>query len=114
MASKSHPLGFFCTCTHLSPNWKRPKHWTAQEVSYLEQWYGRITDELLAKHLNRPLLGVRLKAKRLGIRKRGIGLTAHAVSEIFGVDPTTVLHWIEKGLLAAKRAYSLGRIAPGS
>ena len=107
MANKSHPLGF-CICTHLSPDWNRPTHWTAQEVSYLEQWYGRMPDERLAKHLNRPILGVRLNAKRLGIRKRGIGLTAHAVSEIFGVDPTTVLHWIEKGLLAARRAYFVG------
>lgn len=107
MASKSHALGF-CTCKHLSPDWKRPTHWTAQEVGYLEQWYGRVPDERPAKHLNRPLLGVRLKAKRLGIRKRGIGLTAHSVSEIFGVEPTTVLHCIDRGLLAAKRAYFVG------
>ena len=107
MGSKAHPFGF-CTCKQVAPHWNRPLHWSDAELTYLEQWYGRVSDEHIAQHLGRPVLGVRLKAKRTGLRKRNIGMTAKAVAEIFGVDPTTVVSWIEKRVLRGTRAYAVG------
>ena len=107
MGSKPHPYGF-CTCKHIAPEWNRPKHWTDDEVSYLEQAYGRVSDEHIAQHLGRPVLGIRLKAKRLGIRKRSAGMSASSVAEIFGVDTKTVTSWIAKGVLKARRGYAVG------
>ncbi len=107
MGSNAHPLGF-CVCQHVQPVWQRSRHWSASEVSYLEEWYGRMTDERLAEKLGRPLLGVRLKAKRLRLRKRNTGLTASNVASIFAVDPKAVVHWIAAGLLRARRGYTVG------
>jgi hypothetical protein len=106
-SNKAHPLGF-CTCKHVLPSWRRPRHWSAEEVSYLEEWYGRMSDDRLAEKLGRPVLGIRLKAKRLRIRKRNTGLTATRVARIFGVDPKAVVHWIEAGLLRGRRGYAVG------
>lgn len=40
----------------------------------------------------------------MGLHKRDVGLSAHAVAEIFGIDNTTVSkHWIARGLMQAKR-----------
>jgi hypothetical protein len=107
MGGKSHPLGF-CNCRNVKAVWNRSRHWTAQEVSYLEQYFGRVSDEHLAEHLGRPVWGIRLKAKRLGIRKRHVGLSASDLAAIFGVDRGTVTSWIDKGLLPARRAYKVG------
>lgn len=107
MASKAHPLGF-CTCRKVLPVWNRSRHWSAQEVSYLEEWYGRMSDDRVAEKLNRPVLGIRLKAKRLRLRKRNTGLTAARVAKIFAVDPKAVVRWIDTGLLHARRSYAVG------
>jgi len=107
VGGKPHPLGF-CNCRKVKPIWNRSRHWTAKEVSYLEQYFGRVADERMAHHLGRPVWGIRLKAKRLGIRKRHVGLNASDLAAIFGVDRGTVTSWIEKGLLPARRAYKVG------
>ena len=107
MGSKAHPLGF-CTCKKVLPVWQRSRHWSAQEVSYLEEWYGRMPDDRLAEKLGRPVIGIRLKAKRLRVRKRNTGLTATRVARIFAVDPKAVVRWIEDGRLRARRSYAVG------
>ena len=73
MPTKAHIRGF-CTCRHTAEHWNRPLHWTQKEVAYLEQWFGHLSDERIAQRLGRPVLGIRLKAKRLGLRKRDIGM----------------------------------------
>ncbi len=107
MSSKAHPLGF-CTCKKVLPVWNRSRHWSADEVSYLEEWYGRMPDDRLAEKLGRPVLGIRLKAKRLRLRKRNTGLTATRVARIFAIDPKAVVRWIEDGLLRGRRSYAVG------
>ena len=107
MPTKAHTRGF-CTCQHTAETWNRPRHWAAKEVAYLHEWYGRTSDEHIAEHLGRPVLGVRLKAKRLKIHKRDVGLTARSAAQIFGVDATTLSAWIDQGLLRASRAYKCG------
>lgn len=104
MSAQRHPNG--CTCrTHVDRPWNRPEHWTIAEVRYLEARFGTATDAAIARRLGRTVVGIRLKAKRLGLHKRDVGLSARAVAQIFGVDSTTVgRHWIDRGLLQSKRS----------
>lgn len=99
---RDHAYG--CTCRrHVDRPWHRPEHWRPDEIDYLESWFGRKSDEAIARHLGRTAVGVRLKAKRIGLHKRTAGgLTAREVAKVFGVDATTVAKaWIRRGLLPA-------------
>lgn len=104
-----HPLGH-CTCvSHVDRPWNRPEHWTADEVTYLEAQFGRASDEAIARHLGRTVVGIRLKARRLGLRKKDAGLTATSVAQIFGIDATVVSKvWLRRGLLRSRRPYLQG------
>ena len=101
---RDHAFG--CNCrTHKDRPWHRPEHWSTQELAYLERWYGRKSDEHLARVLGRTVVGIGLRAKRAGILKRHAGLSAREVARIFGVDDSVVSKvWIRRGLLAAKKA----------
>lgn len=105
MPPRKHVNGI-CTCaTHVPRPWNRAEHWTAAEVEYLETWYGRRTDALIAKKLGRSVEGLHLKARRLGLRKRDAGMTGREVAAIFGIDSGTIgKTWIKRGLLRASRA----------
>ena len=110
MSGQRHAHGH-CTCaSHSARPWDRPEHWTAAEVAYLEGSYGRRPDAAIARHLGRSALGVRLKAKRLGLHKRDIGFSAREVAAIFGVDDTTVSKvWIRRyGVLRSSRPFRQG------
>lgn len=100
---RDHAFG--CNCrSHVGRPWNRPEHWTTDELAYLEKWYGRRSDESIARSIGRTVTGIRLRAKRAGILKRHAGLSSRAVAGIFGVDETVVSKvWIRRGLLAAKR-----------
>src|SRR5690349_13969194 len=107
---KPHPLGF-CTCeSHVDRPWNRSEHWKANEVSYLETHFGLASDESIARHLSRSVVGIRIKAKRLGLRKKDAGYTSRDVAQIFGVDEGTVSKvWIRRhSLLRSRRPYSQG------
>jgi hypothetical protein len=104
MTGKAHDFG--CTCkSHLPRPWNRPEHWSQADVDFLEQWFGRRTDESIARSLNRSELGLRLKAKRMGLRKRDVGMSCREVARMFDVDETMVSKiWVRRGLLKASRA----------
>lgn len=105
MSGRAHPDGI-CTCaSHSARPWTRPEHWMAAEVVYLEARFGRVADATIARRLGRPVGGVLLKAKRLGLRKRDVGWSARQVAEALGVDEGLVSkRWIRRGLLRAQRA----------
>lgn len=110
MTAGAHPWGV-CICrTHLARPWNRPEHWTGQEVTYLVRFYGRSDDEVIARHLGRSVVGIRLKAKRLGIRKRDAAdFTARALAEALGIPCSkTIAGWIAAGLLRARHGYTQG------
>lgn len=98
----SHELG--CSCRHhLARPWCRPEHWTRAEVAYLEAKFGAVPDQTLARKLGRTVVGIRLKAKRLGLHKRTVGHTVRQVAEIFGTDSSAIGKvWIRHGLLKAR------------
>ena len=96
---------FGCTCArHRAGAWDRSEHWSRRDVLYLEGAFGRVRDETIAKKLGRTVVGIRLKAKRLGLRKKDAGHTGRDVARTFGVDLKTVTRWIDMGLLSARRA----------
>lgn len=104
MSVLRHDLGH-CTCrTHVDRPWRRPEHWTAAEVEYLEERFGRSPDEAIARRLRRSVLGVRLKAKRLGLRKRDVGSSARDVAQLLGVEDKLVVTWVRRGLLRGRAA----------
>lgn len=100
---RDHAFG--CSCrSHVARRWNRSEHWSTAEVDYLETWFGRRSDESIARSLGRSVLAVRLRAKRAGIRKRDAGLSSRDVARIFGVDDGVVSKsWIRSGLLDARR-----------
>lgn len=106
---RPHPLGT-CICrTHVGRPWKRPEHWTSAEVGYLEARFGRVSDAAIARHLGRSVLGIRLKAKRLGLHKRDAGMTAREVASLLGVScPKVVASWEASGLLPGRRGWIQG------
>jgi hypothetical protein len=101
---RDHAFG--CTCRrHKVGAWDRSEHWSRADVTYLEASFGRVRDETIAKKLGRTVVGMRLKAKRLGLRKKDAGHTARDVARIFGVDPTTVVdRWVAMRVLPMRRA----------
>lgn len=101
---------FGCACrTHVDRPWNRPEHWRHDEVQYLEAWFGKRSDELIARALGRTVVGIRLKAKRLGLRKKDAGYTASELARLMGVDPSTVMKsWVRRGGLRASRPYRQG------
>lgn len=84
----------------------KEKPWSAGEVTYLEANFHRLSAVTIARRLGRTVTAVALKAKRLGIRKGDEGYTATALAEAFGVDPHSVVRWIDRGLLHATKRNS--------
>lgn len=108
MSGRRHPFG--CTCrTHVDRPWNRPEHWTKAEVEYLERSFGLVTDRQLQRHLGRSIVGIRLKAKRLGLHKRSAAFTGRDVAAIFGIDSGTVGKvWVRRGLISSRRTFRQG------
>ena len=93
-----------CGCSQHADHWDRPRHWTLDEVAYLEAHYGRMSDTALSAKLGRSITGIHLKAKRLGQRKKDAGFTATQVADIFGVDNHLPARWVRRGLMRGQRA----------
>lgn len=101
---KAMPNGY---CEHESHAGHRPRErcWSRADVLLLEAQFGELTDDALARKLGRTVLGIRLKAKKLGLHKRDVGLSAREVALLFAVDETVVSKvWIRRGVLKARRS----------
>lgn len=97
------------------PDTRGPK-WTPAEDAFLEAHIGARRVDWIAKQLRRSVTGVVVRAKRLSISRKDARTwyTARQVADAFGVDPGTVVRWIELGKLAAKHEgqdYPNGRAA---
>lgn len=94
------------TAKRLGKNTKSPKSWKEGDLLFLQDnWHkGR---EYCAKKLNRTVVAVQLKAKRLGlggvVRASGC-FTAREVAEIMGIDSHCITRWKDDGLLKGKTA----------
>lgn len=76
------------------------KHWTKEDIDYLEHSFGLISNERIAKKLGRTVLAVQKKAESLfATRKKSLFegyLTTQELGEILGVHKATVARWIRE------------------
>jgi transposase len=83
------------------------RHWSEEETVYLEEKWGVIPVENIAKKLGRTKNAVLLKAHKIGLRDQVIAngeyLTPKDISSILGVGAKTVYNWMDKGYLKYKR-----------
>lgn len=85
---------------------RKGKRWTEEEVAYLQDKWGSININTIAKNLNRTVLGVKLKAQRLGLGNPLThidGITIHQLSESLNTQYSIIKNWIKKYDFPAKR-----------
>jgi hypothetical protein len=78
--------------------------WTAPECDYLRTHWGLLPDSEVAGPLGRSLTACALKAKRLGLTRKALFLTAYDVARLLRVDIKTVTRWIGLGWLPANKS----------
>jgi len=83
-----------------------PVRWTSDDARYLEENYGLIKPETIAKNLGRTLEAVRCKVKRMGLRLGGTyGWALCEIASVLDVRRATIrLQWIPNGLEARRIA----------
>ena len=80
------------------------RRWTAGEVEYLQNNYGLVSDQWIARRLGRRTKSIRGKAADLGVRRADSFLTLSRVAQMMGVSYTAASRWVRQGLLASSRA----------
>jgi excisionase family DNA binding protein len=107
LAKRSHVLVQQGRLSYAQRFYGRP--WTDEEIDYLAENWGLLTDEAVAAHLGRSV-GACLHAagQRAGVTRKMQFYTAATVAHLFGVDWHRVERWIEAGLLKAKRSHIRG------
>lgn len=78
--------------------------WTDEDIQFLADNYGRLPITTIAKKLSRTVLAVKSRANREGFCGTDTFLAANQVAAIFGADSHTVVGWIQKGFLKAKKS----------
>lgn len=91
------------------------KNWTPQELEYLSDHYGLVSDKALAAHLQRTETGIYLATKhRLHLKKTDNFCPARELARLLGVRCSkTIVYWVTHGWLKGKRApYCQGAYQP--
>lgn len=88
-----------------------PAAWSEAEMALLRQHGGKgleaVHDRFRRAGFSRSITAIAVKLKREGIRRERTAdglLSVAAIMEIMGVDRTTVLRWIERGWLKARKS----------
>lgn len=82
------------------------KEWTTEEADYLQDKWGVVSIKAIAKHLERSLNSVKLKAARLGLgdpRMNFDGITVSQLAKALGREYSIIKGWINKYGMPAKR-----------
>ena len=93
-------VGLLGVTRHKGPDW------SAQEVEYLQENFGRLALATLAYHLpGRSVTAVKIKGQRLGLRRsvREGWFTMLEVCQILGLDHHATQRYRELGILKATR-----------
>lgn len=90
---------------------KKPSDWTEEEISFMCANWRNMSIKNIAKRLGRSFHAVEVKATRLqlGPQIDPQKWTAQEICYLLRIDHWTVLRWIEKGLLKAKIAPTMGQ-----
>lgn len=76
----------------------RNRHWTEEELEYLQDRWGTVSIKGIAKGINRSINAVKLKAQRIGLgdpKMHYDGITISQLSKALNVSYSTVKNWIE-------------------
>ena len=87
------------------------RNWTREQCELLEEQYGRIPNEVLARRLGRSVWAMRLKAVKMGIRPwKYDQLSKDDVLLLLGqAGNRMMLGWIERGWLRVERVRGRGK-----
>lgn len=80
--------------------------WSKLDIDYLDEHWGRSTLARLSVQLKRTKIAIHLKAKKMGllpITRAGEYMTANQISVLLNIDRHSIIRWIEKHNLKAKR-----------
>lgn len=93
------------------------KHWTEEEIEYLETYIGSLSMSAIAQKLGRTPEAVLSKAENLGIANTRVAsglFTMKQLAECLCVDGKTIKRMIDKhGLPASKRDFRIRRVKNG-
>ena len=78
--------------------------WTPEELEYLSNHYGLVSDKTIACNLDRSVYGVAGVAHKLGLRRKDNFYTATELARALGVaEPETVIGWVRRGWLKCRK-----------
>lgn len=83
------------------------RHWTKEELEYLDNSWGRVTIPGIAKKLGRSVNAVKLKAQKTGHTRHlhsGLCVTCLQLAQAINHDYDTVRNWAKYGLHIKKQA----------
>lgn len=81
----------------------RNRRWSAEDDEYLVRNYGLLTDEGLARKLDRTVMAIRVRMNHKRIVRTYNFLCATDVGRIFGVHQKVVTSWILLGYLESRK-----------
>ncbi|GAJ03399.1 unnamed protein product, partial [marine sediment metagenome] len=78
--------------------------WTPEELEYLSDHYGLVSDKTIACNLDRSVYGVAWAVYRLRLRRKDNLYTATALARALGIaEPETVIGWVQRGWLKCRK-----------
>lgn len=81
--------------------------WQPWEDEYLKKNLGRMSEEDIAKHLGRTIIGVHLRWMRdlnlTATSKRPDVITGQQAANMLGIDVHKIMHWCDVGMIKARR-----------
>lgn len=80
------------------------RNWTEPELEILHARYGLVTNEALAKKLNRSSDAIKQKAYHIGLVRTQQFITGWEAAAILNIYPAVVTTWIKRGALKAKKS----------
>ena len=81
------------------------RRWTKEEEQYLEDYWGRLSRQKLAKHLDRTVSSVKWKATAMGLGYKVDcvdGIPIRQLPSIVGASAMSIYKWQYKGLKVKK------------
>lgn len=81
------------------------KEWTTEEVTYLQEKWGAYSIKAIAKHLDRSINSIKLKARRIGLSDPTLhfdGITISQLALALNIDYKIIKNWIKSYGMPAK------------